>query len=376
MPNKIFEFTSGTNQSTDQAVDDSEHPWFVPLSTPASSGSEPRLGTTKYFRIPRDDNIRLEVFPLDNTSAFTFRRLTIPESEVELSGLLPSRGIRSLRARRVIKKPDGTSEFASDWIDELKVLVLPHYPLTISFFNVIGEDYTKKWNYLRREECIEIIKGVNAILQPQCGLWFTLKYCGFKIVSGMEESVGRYVRFDKPIGLRSPLKYYSFGKTDIGAPKQCVMGRPPGPLGCDPEDPALGRVKDVKSRRRYRQWNLEQNLLTTPNSGDFEVYIVERTETLDPPGANAWYLGDRKVLMPQDLSYSIVLAHEIGHWLFRYASDRSDIGGHNPRKGNLMNTRVHADQIRFPEWHLTRHQIEAAIKLLDAYIGRRPRERR
>jgi hypothetical protein len=38
------------------------------------------------------------------------------------------------------------------------------------------------------------------------------------------------------------------------------MGRPRDPWGCDPGDPALDLVKNVRLRRRYREWNLEQKV--------------------------------------------------------------------------------------------------------------------
>jgi len=354
-------------------IDTSEQPFFVTLCAPAGGVG---TGSMKIVRTRPGPEVGFEVGPdwAKPLVDISFRPDSITGvpglGELSLSLRKADPTSYAVYARRVRKRrPGGLPELEGDPLDWLQVWNLSPYRLGISFLNIQSHPGRNEPWFITETQCQELVAGANSILQTQLNVEFVLENVRTKPLSGVDQGVPYFKKYRGSYHkLPPPLASY----TVKGYP--CIAGRPPNPLGCDPGDPALSAVQDPMERMLYMETNFNTALLTTPNLSDFDVYVVRRllAPTPDDSGVGAYNLvADRQCVFPMEKNSGkhwaqagVVLAHEIGHWLFAVSPDNR--GDHHPRQDNLMDP---AGRGR----HLTRYQIRTGRLTVELhFMNKRP----
>jgi hypothetical protein len=366
-----------TNKSPSEAVDDTERPFFVPL-IPGRMAAQVS-GNAKVIAV-NGAKVGFEIYPKIAEQFFNFQKTSLFLGEgIELRGKQASNVTSYLRARPLLNDSGGADVFGTGVIDQLKIFVLPEFRLTISFYNMLASRQSSAWPLWTEDKCQEMVKGINAIFQPQLNLSFEFQYLGNKILPGYRDSVAVDIpsypkgqpswRESHKYWLRHPpeplgLHYYDVSPASSNDSWTCLNSKKPNPLGCDVADPALNRIMDRVDRLSVQEINLETALRQTPNRSDFDVYVFNAFEYPDPKQIRhgGWNLV-QKCIISRDTSVT-VLAHEIGHWLFEGASDMKQ--DHCEKDHNLMKAST-GDR----DWRLTRYQILAAHDMLVTYNVRK-----
>jgi len=336
---RVFSLSSDANDTPDKAVDDTQWPWTVPLSTPGSVNGFSKVGAVKTFQIPNDPTIGFEIFLSFAKNPFSFTKGRNPDGTTNITIVGERSGRAYLRARRILRGQDGEQEFDKAVLDNLDVWVQEDRPLKISILNITGPKQERHTRIFSQDECEKIVNEANKILQPQCGVVLELKTSGFLIVPGVtgETAVSDW---NVPVGpLPKPLKYYKWSTDDLGQPIQCVQGVNPNPLGCDPGDPSLVLVDDPRMEKIYREWNFESYLKRQPHTADVDVYVVgQQVTTMGRKGfhAGGWNIGDRKIIYIHAPPFSSLLIN-FGEWFWR---TKLDTGSFEERQIRTPNRRV------------------------------------
>ncbi len=216
---------------------------------------------------------------------------------------------------------------------ELDVQVMPAKTFWVSFIKII--DVKGRKTFHKVEDYQKLLQAVTNIYEPQVNFTFLPDvYGSANVPFDLEKGVPFADEIVVPAGsLPRPLKAYSHA----GNPVPCVMGRRPGPMGCNPNDADVLAVNDPGLRAKLTTLNIWSHLVNLAlDRSDFTVLVVP---TFDVPRIGS---------MPSVLAFTIgraclfsgfgpgfTLAHEIGHWLLGTVHDTGP-DSHSKNSEDLM----------------------------------------